>query len=148
MVDATGTSSRAAGAVYNLGDGSLDLTMSGGNVTAGKWALHASSDGEMSGGGLTAHVTGNVEIKDGAPTGTKDDVKLAGTALITGQMVTSVGAVRRVTPLDNSLPTTAALTIEHASCDEVQASFLPDWNGKTGGRATIGGVFRWTAHRT
>ena len=54
----------------------------------------------------------------------------------------------RTTPLDNNLPTIATLTVEHASCDEVQASFLPDWNNKTGGRATIGGVFRLTAHRS
>jgi hypothetical protein len=146
-LDSTGSGTATSGAVYSLGDGELDIDVHGGAVTGGKWALTASSDGEVSNQAATSHVTGTVTIKDGAPSGTKDAVILTGTAETRGEITTTMSGISRTTPLNGSRATTTAVTILEATCDSIRASFLPDWNAKAGGRATISGTFVWTAHK-
>ena len=144
---AVGEGTGASGAVYSSGFGDLTIDVANGVVTGGSWTLDASSDGEIAKNGATAHVTGHVAIT-GAPAGTKDAVELTGNAVTTGQIRITVSGANVTTPLNGTIATTTKVTIVDASCEVIHATFLPDWNNKAGGQASIGGEFQWTGRKT
>lgn len=152
VLDIEATNSRATGAVLSLGDGSLDVVVSGGQVTGGKWAMTAGSTGALTITGSKATITGNLTLKDGVPSGSASAVSLQGSADISGSLTidTPQGAhIER--PLNGTYTGDTTLTITRVTCDEVQASFVPAWKAKAdalaGGEKSFDGVFRWTAHR-
>lgn len=151
VVDVDAANSRASGEVTSMGDGSLDLVVSGGQVTGTKWSLNASSQGQMEISGTSATVNGTLELKDGTVGGTASNVTLDGTAQISGSITINVRGANIDQPLNGTYSGATTMTIVSATCDQVIGSFIPAWaaraDAQAGGVKTFAGQYRWTGHR-
>jgi len=151
VVDVDATNSRASGEVTNMGDGSLDLVVSDGQVTGTKWSLNASSQGQMEISGTTAAVNGTLELKDGTVGGTASSISLDGTAQIAGSITINVRGTNIDQPLTGTYSRATSMTIVSVTCDQVVGSFIPAWaaraDAQSSGVKTFSGQYRWAGHR-
>lgn len=69
---------------------------------------------------------------------------LTGAGVTTGQFAITTRGVTVTTPLNYTTPVAIDMDIIQASCDEVRATFVPDWNRSADGTAVLGGTYSWT----
>ena len=138
-----------SGTVFNAGGGDITITMAHGKVIAGNASFNATSSGTVvAPGGSTGEVEGTLQMTGGAVTGDKGEIQIAGQAQQSGNIRINVHGTIINKPLNGTVTVTATLTVTKVGCRQLVATFLPDLNGKTGGRGTFTGKAEWHATRS
>ena len=145
---ATGTPTIASGSVYSGGTGTIHVEIRDHAIQSGTATFTATSSGTVSTpDGSTGTINGSLTMSDGVVTGTPGHLKVTGSAVESGNIAITVHGININKPLNETAPFDATLDVTEASCSEVVATFLPDTNSKTGGRAVFSGTLEWHGER-
>jgi hypothetical protein len=123
------------------GSGTMTMVVKKGHVTGGHWNVSWKSQGSADTGQAAATIKLDGTISGGMKGPATKPVLLGswaihGTAKITKPITSSA-------PVDETGKDTETLSIDSATCDEVEGSFLPSFNSKDTA-ATFSGTARWT----